>query len=126
MNGIDWEWLKRADVLIGLILTLSGLGAGISAWFYRRMKRIAREVSPVDLQTARSVKDVQAKLERIDSHIEGYERRLSDVERRMETLATSADVGKLDSKVSGLAAEVRVVSGMVDTLYQAVLAANRQ
>lgn len=113
--------LTATNALVGLIVVVTTSGAGFIAWMYRRVTTIAKEAYPEAADTAKRVRHIEQQIEVLDQRLGGQALRITEVERRMETVATQRDVAALESRVAELGATVNVVKGMVDTIYRAAI-----
>lgn len=116
-----FEFLGATNTLISLMLTIVGSGIAFITWMYRRMRTIAKEANPVDIDTQRRVKEIEVTLDAVQKEVTVIDGRMNLVERRMETVATQRDVAEVKQELAGSKATLDVLKGMVDTIYQAAV-----
>ena len=115
------DLLTVTNQLIGLIVLVISAGTGLIIWLYRRVRSIAKEANPIDLDTARRVQLIETKLGEVEGQVDGLDDRIIHVEKRLETVATQKDVSEIKQQVAGMDATLKMVSGMVDTIYRAAV-----
>ena len=115
------EYLKVTELLIGLMLTMVTTGAGFIIWAYRRMRAIAKEANPVDLDTQRRVQQIEVTLGGVKQEVGDIDRRIGTVERRFETMATQSDMAEIRERMSAQEAGQRYSSGMLHSIHEAIL-----
>lgn len=128
------EFLKDANVVIGLLISVFCTISGIVYWFHRRMHAVAVDANAQNVlsrkETNKRLTDVEQDINALRHDIGGLSGRMSGVENSMETVARVNDVSLINSTLSEMrglfSAQIHAMSGQVDTLYQAALRASEK
>lgn len=120
-----FDYIKATEILVGLIVVLITSGASFFYWLHRRFKKIVAEANPVDLDTARRVKHIERDLGTVKSNIAGLTNRVSDAEKRLETVATQKDMADIKERLSAQEAGQRYATGMLHSIHEAILRAGK-
>jgi len=115
------DLLDATNSLLAVILGTVGTGAAIIAWSYKRVARIARDAVADSPRRAAEREELRDALAGLRRDVHEQDERLHAIERRMEAGATARDLSELSARVAETQAEMRIVRGMIDTIYRAAL-----
>jgi septal ring factor EnvC (AmiA/AmiB activator) len=122
------EILKSWEVLLGLILTVFGILASALAWWDKRNRRYfdgqsaGLQLSAQD-QGSRLEK-VENQLVQIDNDLDRIKGRMQSIESRLDTLATSRELGDVRSSIAALQAHSEAQNTTLRMLYEAAMRAD--
>lgn len=127
---MDFDWISRADRLLGFGLLIVTVIGGVLAWLQRRGHSfVDDEVAPLragqDRQAER-LDDVDRRLAGVEREVGLLEERTNRIERALPGLATKEDLTPLRVQIAEIGAKLDGVEGKIDTLYRAALAAGRR
>lgn len=127
---MDFDWISRADRLLGFGLLIVTVIGGVLAWLQRRGHSfVDDEVAPLragqKLQVQR-MDQVEARLAGVERDVGLLEERTSRIESALPGLATKEDLTTLRVQIAEVGAKLDGVEGKIDTLYRAALAAGRR
>lgn len=123
------QWLNATNIVIGLILSVTGALTGLIVWIHRRMRSVAEEANVETRKSRHSIDERLGKLERdlkgTQSEVHDMNARIGGLERTLETVARSDDLARLSTQLAELrgsvTSDLRAVIGQIDTLYKAAL-----
>lgn len=119
------EWLKQLDIIVGLIIASGGTILGFAVWYDRRNRQYAdSRVEPVMAgqgQTHERLNKLEGKIDDVEDAVILANRRISDVEGYVKSLATRDQVSDVRTHVAKLEGQVEQIDGKVDTIYRAAL-----
>lgn len=119
------EWVSSADRLVGFIVAMFGISGAIFAWFQRRSRSfVGRQTAHLSSGQARQadrLSTVEQRLDQMDDHMQSLDKRTSQIEARLPSLATREDVAQINIQMAALQATSTQTASKVDTIYRAAL-----
>lgn len=123
------ELLKTTEFVVGLLVSVTTALVTLVVWFHRRMRDVATEVNdeargPREEMAKRlgeleqDMRDTRGEVHALAGRVGGVERTLETVARQKDLALLGAQMGEFRGAVS---AELRVITGQIDTLYKAAL-----
>lgn len=120
---MEWiDWVLTGDKLLGVILGLIALLAGVARWFW---KRVSSHVSVGVSGLQKGHEAILGRLDAVEADItvvrqdqQNLGKRVFGVERSLETVARQADVAALTAELRGVVGELKQLSGMTHSLRE--------
>jgi hypothetical protein len=134
-------FLETTAGLMAFLLSLSALLGGAAAWGYRRVKAISidtlRDAMAPHADTRRKVEHIEAGLQAVKAEVGALRldhgqiaRRITSLEHVMEGVARKEDLHALTREFvefrGATSKELDRNSGMLDTVYRAILRASKE
>lgn len=137
--NIDLDLLRNVQFLVGFLALIFTTAAGVMLWFHRRVKAIAEAVHAEgsaswhglgqrldaveeDVEkVAHDVRNVRAQNDALGRRLDKMEASISMLARKEDVALLSRDLAKFQGEVG---AEIRRNSGMIHTMYEALVRAS--
>lgn len=131
--GEIFNWLKTTEAAVGAVTAVAGVIWWMVRWFDRhqqaRADSVLSDISREGASHAERVAELAVRVGNLEAGHGALEDKMILVQEQLKGLATARDMealrGDIRENNANTAAEVRMITGMVDTLYKAALEAGK-